>query len=57
MASLFPHEEEITKENIADLILQKYTKEIEVQKEKFDYWYQNPLNARLHLPSAVFADV
>ena len=44
MPSLFPHEEEITKENIADLILQKYTKEIEVQKEKVDY--QNPLNVR-----------
>ena len=55
MPSLFPHEEEITKENIADLILQKHTKEIEVQKEKFDY--QNPLNARLHMPSAVFAGV
>ena len=55
MASLFPHEEEITKENIADLILQKHTKEIEVQKKKFDY--QNLLNARLQMLSAVFADV
>ena len=44
MASLFPHEEGITKENIADLILQKHTIEIQVQKEKIDY--QNPLNVR-----------
>ena len=53
MASLFPHEDEITKENIGDLILQKHTKEIEVQKENFDY--QNPLHSRLQMPSAVFA--
>ena len=33
MASLFPHEEKITKENITELILQGHTKEIELQKE------------------------